>query len=87
MKKNSFFLQLEETHSCHPPGTVSLYTISRAFFDQCDQIWQNFATLAKIYKSVIFLTLYFLFGNILSLLWQICYIIGQIFIAANGQML
>ena len=40
---------------------------------QCDQIWRIFTTLAKVYK---FLTFYFLFGKMLSLLWQICDIIG-----------
>ena len=54
---------------------------------QCEQIWQNFATLAKIYVSGKFLMVYFLFGKMLSLLWQICYIIGLIFIVANGQIL
>ena len=48
--------------------------------NQFDQIWQNFAT-GK------FWTVYFLFGKILSLLWQICDILGLIFIVANGQIL
>ena len=34
-----------------------------------------------------FLTVYFLFGKMLSLLWQICDIIGLYFIVANGQIL
>ena len=34
-----------------------------------------------------FLTVYFLFGKMLSLLWQTCDIIGQIFVVANSQML
>ena len=56
--------------------------------EQCDQIWRNFATLAKVYKSLaIFLTVYFLFGKILSLLWQNCDIIGLFFIVADGQIL
>ena len=41
---------------------------------QCDQIWQNFDGL-------------FVFGKLLSLLWQICYIIVLIFIVANDQIL
>ena len=48
---------------------------------ECDQIWRNFATLAKLYKSLA----YFLFGKMLNLLWQICDIIGLIFIVANGH--
>ena len=34
-----------------------------------------------------FLTVYFLFGKMQSTLWQICVIIGLIFIAWNGQTL
>ena len=34
-----------------------------------------------------FLTVYFIFGKMLSLLWQICDIIGLISIVANGQTL
>ena len=34
-----------------------------------------------------FLTVYFLFGKMLILLWQICDIIGLIFAVANGQIL
>ena len=38
---------------------------------QCDQFWGKFATLAKFQKSLAkFLTVYFLFGKVLSLLWQ-----------------
>ena len=51
--------------------------------NQCDQIWRNFATLAKVYKSLAnFLIVYFVF---LNKFWQICDIIGLIFIVANGQ--
>ena len=56
--------------------------------EQCDQICRNFATLAKVYKSLeFFWTVSFLFGKMLSLLWQICDIIGLIFILATGQIL
>ena len=34
-----------------------------------------------------FFTVYFWFGKMLSLIWQICDIIGLIFIVANGQIL
>ena len=34
-----------------------------------------------------FLPVHFQFGKILTLLWQICDIIGLVFIAANGQVL
>ena len=52
--------------------------------DQCDQIWQNFATMAKFYKS---LAVYFLFSKIVNQLWQIWYISGLIFIVPSGQIL
>ena len=56
--------------------------------DQCDQILRNFATLAKVQHVVCkYLTVYFLFGKTISLLWQICDIIGLIFIIANGKIL
>ena len=35
--------------------------------DQNDQVWRNFATSAKFYKSGNFLTVYFLFGKISTL--------------------
>ena len=40
--------------------------------EQCDQIWRYFATLAKtlhVFGKI--LTVYFLFGKMMSLLWQI----------------
>ena len=49
---------------------------------QCNQIWQNIATLEKCHKS---LMVYFFFLKMLCLLWQICDIIGLIFIVAIGQ--
>ena len=56
--------------------------------DQCDQFGRNFAMLAKVYgKFVQFSTVLFLFCKILSLLWQICDIIGLFVIVANGQIL
>ena len=40
---------------------------------QCDQIWQNFATLAIFWKySAICLRVYLLFVKVLNLLWQYC---------------
>ena len=43
--------------------------------NQCDQIWQNFDTLAKISKTLAILTIYFVFCKILNLLCQLflCY--------------
>ena len=55
---------------------------------QRDQIWRNFATLAK--KLQIFgkfLIVHFLFGKLLSILWQICDIMGLVFFVSNGQIL
>ena len=38
---------------------------------QCDQIWRNFATLAKKLNDYgNFLSVYLEFGKMLSLLWQ-----------------
>ena len=48
---------------------------------QIDNFLTHFFVIGK------FLTVYFLFGKMLSLLWQIWYIIGLIFIVANGQIL
>ena len=53
-------------------------------YSQCDQIWQNFATLAKVNKLLAIFSDNFLFGKMLSILWHICDIIGQIFIVGNG---
>ena len=55
---------------------------------QCDQVWQ-ISPLCQTCLQVFgkFLTVYFLFCKILSLLGQICDIIGPIFIVANGQIL
>ena len=49
--------------------------------NQCDQIWRNFKSFGN------FLTVYFEFGILLNLSWQILYVIGQIFIDANGPKL
>ena len=55
---------------------------------QCDQIWQIFATFGKSLKVFgKFLTFYFLFGKMLSLLWQSCEIIWLIFIGANNNLI
>ena len=63
---------------------LSSWVISLNFprlpFKQCDQIWRNFAPCQKFTSLWQFLTVYFLFAKILSLLWQICDIIGLIFI-------
>ena len=54
---------------------------------QCDQIWRNFANLAKSSKSWAFFEgLFTIWGN-LDQLCQIWHVIGQVFVDANGQML
>ena len=54
---------------------------------QSDQIWQNFTTLTKSFQVLgKIMTVYFLFGKMLCLLWQICNIVGLIFSIANGQI-
>ena len=54
-------------------------------------MWPDLAKFRHFGKSLQvlgkFLIVYFLFGKMLSLLWQICDIIGLIFIVANGQIL
>ena len=54
---------------------------------QCDQIWRNFANLAKSSKSGHFLRVNLLFGEILTNFGKIWLVIGQVFVDANGQML
>ena len=56
--------------------------------EQCDKIWRNFCHFSKSLQVFgKFLTVYFLFGKMLSTLWQICDIIGLILIAAKGHIL
>ena len=54
-------------------------------------VWPDLAKFRHFVKSLQvfgnFLTVYFLFGKMLSLLWQICDIIGLIFNVANVQIL
>ena len=54
-------------------------------------VWPDLVKFRHFGKSLQvfgkFLTVYFLFGKMLSTLWQICDIIGLIFIASNGQTL
>ena len=58
--------------------------------DDSPSVWPDLARFRHFGKSLQvfgkFLTVYFLFGKILSLLWPIRDIIGLIFIAANGQI-
>ena len=77
----------------HSPLCVQTWVNSSRVFcphvphHQCDQIWQNFATLANVNKYLANVWQFILFGKMLSIFWQICDIIGLIFIAANGQIL
>ena len=54
-------------------------------------VWPDLAKFRHFGKNLQvfgkFLTAYLLFGNMLSLLWQIWYIIGQIIFVANNQIL
>ena len=55
--------------------------------DQCDQIWRNFATWAKLSKySGHFLKNYLVFAKILNILGQSLYAIGQIVIVVTGNI-
>ena len=46
----------------------------------------RFGEILPLWQKFTILTVYFLFGKMLCLLWQICDIIVLIFIAANGQI-
>ena len=59
----------------------SVVLISVTRFGDISPFWQKFTSLWQI------LMVYFLFGKMLNLLWQICDIIGLIFIVAHGQIL
>ena len=54
-------------------------------------MWPDLAKFRHFGKSLLvfgkFLTVYFLFDKMLSILWQICDMIGLIFIDVNGQIL
>ena len=54
-------------------------------------VWPDVAKFRHFDKNLQvfgnFLNVHFLFGKMLRPLWQICDIIGQVFIVANGQIL
>ena len=54
--------------------------ISMTRFGEILPLWQKFTSLWQKFDSL------FLFGKMLSLLWQICDIVGLIFSVANGQI-
>ena len=60
-----------------PPTLSVLCTVTR--FGKISPLWQKFTGSWQI------LTVYFLFGKMLSLLWQICDIIGLILIVSNNE--
>ena len=54
----------------------------------CDQIWRNFAALATnwdIFGHIC--KVHFVFGKVVSPIWDNLYDFGQIFIVVNGQIL
>ena len=61
------------------------------FQDESEAVWPDLEKFRQFGKTLQvfgkFLTVHFLFGKILSLLWQICVIIGLVFILENGQIL
>ena len=57
-----------------------LLSISVTEFGEILLLCQNFTSIRQ------FLSVYFLFGKMLRLLWRICYIVGLIFIVENGQI-
>ena len=65
--------------------------LSNVFCTTYPPVWRDLAKFRHFGKSLRvfgkFVTFYFIFGEILSSLWQICVIIGLIFIVANGQIL
>ena len=67
----------------------TLMSASVTRFGENSPIWQNCTSLGKLltFFDIFWHFLYFLFSKMLSILWQICYSIGLIFIATNGQIL
>ena len=55
----------------------NLTSLSSIYLFQCDQIWRNFATLAKFYTSLgNFMKVHLVFGKIVNLLWQLFVLLG-----------
>ena len=55
---------------------------------KCDQIWRNFATLAKCWQFFCnVIRAYLAFGKILNPFWAKLYNIEQILVAVNGRIL
>ena len=84
-------LQVRNPAGLGPPTKVVIMTDEggeKDFFNFSSSlaisVWPD---LAKFHHFGKFSTVYFLFGKMLSLLWQICDIIELIFIDANGQIL
>ena len=54
-------------------------TLSVTRIGKIPPLWRNFMSLWQIFDG------FFLFVEMLSQLWQICYIIALVFIVANGK--
>ena len=52
---------------------------------QCDQIWRNFATLAKCRNIGNIFKVHLVLGKVVNPLWHNLNAYGQIFITVNGQ--
>ena len=72
-------------------SSIFIFLASSSRIFSSSPVWPDLAKFCHFGKSLQvfgkFLTVYFLFGKMLSILWQIWDIIGIIFIAANGQIL
>ena len=53
---------------------------------QCDQIWRNFATLAKFSKSLAMFEDFSILDKMFNILCQLVYAIWPNFIVADGQI-
>ena len=78
LHRAKLFLSIPESHTFPFSAPVAAVRPDLAKFRQFGKSLQVFSK---------FMTVYFLFGKMMSLLWQTCDIIGLIFIVANGQIL
>ena len=78
------FSQFSPFERCEALGRWRGRSRMRMMWPDLAKFWHFGKSLQEFGK---FFTVYFLFGKILSLLWQLCDIIGLIFIFANGKIL
>ena len=73
-----FLVQKPEFFFIATDSILFSFSLSKVISSQCDQIWRNFATLAKFCKSLgNFEKLKLVFGNFVNLLGQIDKLLGK----------